>query len=508
MANLWRRLLGKQGVFSVVLIMSFFGLALYEIPTDFNRVIRSERSFPVKNTYFSGPLFVHPDNPRYFTDDSGKAIYLTGSHTWLNLQNGVLTDPPPPFDYSSWLDFLEAHNHNFFRLWVWEQTKWVAEWTEPYYFTPHPWQRTGPGDALDEKPKFDLTQFNQSYFDRIRERVIEAGNHGIYVSIMLFNGWSVDSKGQWGGKNNPWKGNPFNVNNNINGINGDPDGDNLGFEAHELDDAELTAIQEAYVKKIIDTVNDLDNVLFEISNESHDGSVDWQYHMIDLIHSYEAGKPKQHPVGMTATGPDDDLFASNAEWVSPYSGNSLEPFITDGSKVIILDTDHICGICGDRVWVWKSFTNGHNPIFMDQYDDSYKLDGGGYDMNNPNDVSLRRNLGYTLTYANRMNLVAMTPRPDLCSTSYCLANPASSGAEYLVYLPEGGTVNVDLSATSETLQVEWFNPDRGTTTDGGSVTGGSTQNFTAPFGGDAVLYIYTTSTPGETHKHYLPGVCR
>ena len=80
---------------------------------------------------------------------------------------------------------------------------------------------------------------------------------------------------------------------------------------------------------------------------------------------------------------------------------------------------------------------------MDQYDDSYKLDGGGYDMNNPNDVSLRHNLGYTLTYANRMNLVDMIPRSDLCSTGYCLANPIAKGAEYLVYLPNGGSTTVD-----------------------------------------------------------------
>jgi len=33
----------------------------------------------------SGPLRRHPANPRYFTDDSGRAVLLTGSHTWNNL---------------------------------------------------------------------------------------------------------------------------------------------------------------------------------------------------------------------------------------------------------------------------------------------------------------------------------------------------------------------------------------------------------------------------------------
>ncbi|MCK4714586.1 MAG: hypothetical protein KAT35_03355, partial [Candidatus Aenigmarchaeota archaeon] len=29
----------------------------------------------------ANPLTVHPDNPRYFADSSGNAVYLTGSHT-------------------------------------------------------------------------------------------------------------------------------------------------------------------------------------------------------------------------------------------------------------------------------------------------------------------------------------------------------------------------------------------------------------------------------------------
>ena len=39
-----------------------------------------------------GPLCVHPDNPRYFTDGTGKAVYLTGAHTWNNLVGLGLRD--------------------------------------------------------------------------------------------------------------------------------------------------------------------------------------------------------------------------------------------------------------------------------------------------------------------------------------------------------------------------------------------------------------------------------
>ena len=45
-------------------------------------------------TSIQGPLRAHPTNPRYSTDDSGQAIYLTGSNTWNNLQDIWDTDPP------------------------------------------------------------------------------------------------------------------------------------------------------------------------------------------------------------------------------------------------------------------------------------------------------------------------------------------------------------------------------------------------------------------------------
>src|SRR5262245_60556748 len=60
-----------------------------------------------------GPLRVHPENPRYFTDGSGRAVYLTGSHTWNNLVDMGRGDPPGPFDFDGYLDFLGRHGHNF-----------------------------------------------------------------------------------------------------------------------------------------------------------------------------------------------------------------------------------------------------------------------------------------------------------------------------------------------------------------------------------------------------------
>lgn len=440
-----------------------------------------------------GVLRVNPTNRRYFTDNSSRAILLTGSHTWFNLQDYGTTDPPTAFDYTAYLNFLQTNNHNFFRLWAWEQAKWATWTSSGVMFNPLPYQRTGPGTALDGKPKFDVTKFNQAYFDRMRSRIIEAGNRGIYVSIMLFDGFSVGKKSS-SDPGNPWPGHPYNASNNINGINGDPNQDGNGYEVQTLAISAITALQDAYVRKVIDTVNDLDNVLYEICNESNQGTaeINWQYHMIDLIHTYEASKPKQHPVGMTVpypNGNNTNLFNSNAEWISPNGtgGYQDNPPAADGRKIILSDTDHLWGIGGDRVWAWKSFTRGLHPIFMDVYD----CPGvpSGCNTNDPTWVSLRQNLGYIRNYANRINLVAMTPRGDLASSGYALANPVASGGEYLVYLPNGGSVTVNLSTTPGTLTVEWFNPSTGATIAGGTIAGGASRTLTAPFSGDAVLYL-------------------
>ena len=123
--------------------------------------------------------------------------YLTGSHTWDNL---IDRRSKPDFDYTGYLGFLRSHNHNFIRLWTRETaTQNPDDAIRDFY--PLPYQRTGPGTAMDGKPKFDLTKFNPVYFSRLRSRVQEARDRGIYVMVMLFNGFSIHNKG--GGRPNP-----------------------------------------------------------------------------------------------------------------------------------------------------------------------------------------------------------------------------------------------------------------------------------------------------------------
>ncbi|HOA53973.1 MAG TPA: hypothetical protein PKI05_17095, partial [Thermogutta sp.] len=233
----------------------------------------------------------------------------------------------------------------------------------------------------------------------------------------------------------------------------DLDGDGKAVEIHELKDPRILEIQKAYVRHVIDTVNEFDNVLYEISNENHPPSTDWQYEMIRFIKAYESEKGRQHPVGMTFQyrgGSNKTLFDSPADWISPNpeGGYRDDPPAADGSKVIINDTDHLWGIGGNRTWVWKSFMRGMNPIFMDPYDG--RILSRGSNLAWTEDV--RKAMGDVRKWSQRVDLTSMTPRPDLASTKYCLANP---GKEYLVFFPEK-TDGTEIQLVPGRYELRWF----------------------------------------------------
>ena len=500
------------------LLLLLIGLCFVGIACGGSDIVCSEKS--VRDLSTLGPssgapfglLSVSRQNPRYFADPQGNIVYLTGSHTWANIQDFTKNGVAFTFDYSAHLADLKRYQHNFTRIWTWESSRTDSH-TD---IGPLAYARTGPGTALDGDLKFDLEQFNPVYFDRLRTRIAAAQEQEMYVMVMLFQGFSLGKKGIA-----PWSGHPYNRANNINGVDGDSDGDESGNAVHTLAVPAITQLQRAYVRKVIDTLNDFDNVIWEISNESHSGATEWQYHLIDFIHSYEAEKSKQHPVVMGVQRPKENalLFRSPAEAIAPgHPVYAHDPPAADGSKIIIADTDHLWGIGGGQEWVWMSFVRGINPIFMDPHDASFLgPDSKCWE-------TVRWSMGYTRLFANRMRLATMSPRPDLASSGYCLTDPDQ---EYLVYLPcqgivQGrgcgllrrwsqlsqqiglqtvsqllgwsGTVSLDLSEASGVFQAEWFNPSTGKTLPAGTVTAGRRHTFYAPFSGDAILYLFADHT--------------
>jgi uncharacterized protein DUF6298 len=458
----------------VGIIFSIFVLALLITAVRQKQQTRSRAAA-------TGPLTVHPTNPRYFTDGSGKAVYLTGSYDSAAIGDG--------YNFTAHLDLSNKYYHNFIRLWPVRAPK-GREGSTYTYSDLQPWQRTGPGIAADGKPKFDLTKFNQAYFDKLRSYVTDAQTRGVYIGVMFFEGWWLAAEQDGRVEVSPWH--PFNANNNINGANADVNGDGKVYEYYINPPAKVKLLQHAYVKKVIDSVNDFDNVLYEIVNEAKIGSASWQVEMVDHVRSYESSKPKQHPVGMTSFYHDSNtnlMFSSNAHWVSPgISDYKNNPPAANGKKVILIDSDHLWGYGrgSGSTWVWKSFLRGLNPIYIDKSPPLNNI------VKSPEVEKIRWAMGDSHRYADKMSLSAMTPQGNLSSTGYALANP---GAEYLIYQPGSGPFSVTLQPA--TYQVEWFNPATRQTSPGEAVNGGSAQTFTPPFSGDAVLYLKNTNIAGS-----------
>jgi hypothetical protein len=505
--------------------------------------VKTSLDTPNSTSYAAGPLVVSKSNPRYFTvasEPNRKAIYLTGSHIWHNFHDGMgpgadCTETSEVLDFDAYLQFLNEHGHNFIRLWRWEQFQSQAAGGNYHLcMTPQPWQRTGPGNAKDGKPKFNLDEFNPSYFDRLRERVISAGKEGIYVGVMLFDGWALHLSPS----PDNVEGHPFHAMNNINsvGINSI-----LDYQVLPLD-PRVQSLQDAYIRKVVDTLHDLPNVLWEVANESSGGgtvekemaemlgfsetpewgdSTKWQYWVIDVVkwHEQEQGYDP-HPMGITMQFPvadqtrvNDPLFKSKAEWISPgyddeifaQGGHPMAPGSppsrwldnpppNEGRKVVLTDTDHYSGTA-DALWAWKSFLRGHHPILMD-----YGIIAGV----NPSDPAggapgvppyaafeaARFAMGDTLRYAQKMNLMAMEPHNDLSSTGFVLANP---GEEYLILQATDSADTFTVKLGTGTYTVEWYNVNSRETVSANKVivkSSGDT-SFKAPFAepGPAVLYL-------------------
>lgn len=457
---------------------------------------------------FNGPLRRCDKNPRYFTDDSGKAIYLTGSHTWAVMQEmWPENEPRHNMDFAGFLQMMYDNNHNFMRFWQFSlRSRNCPANKHTILYDPLPYERVGTEPANDGLPKYDLTRFNESYFQRLRERIIAAGEKGIYASVMMFEAWSI----KWSTPDqDAWLTHAYNPQNNINGITDDPIYPNgKAWGVYTLNCKQIKGYMEAFVRKVIDTVNDLDNVLYEICNEipHTQESMEWQEHMCTYIREYEKTKPKQHMIGITSEGGSQDnseLWETSADWISPSNGFRNEyrynPPAANGSKVIVSDTDHLWGHGGEVKWVWKSFTRGMNVLFMDPWEPF----PGDLDWWQDGDLTrnsryyhvwddLRRNMGYARALAQCFDLTNMIPDEYFCTSTYTLSN---KNKQYICYFPAGGYEGFDLRETDCDFQVEWLEPATGITYKAESLNidrlkGEKRVALHPPFEGQAVLLLF------------------
>ena len=435
-------------------------------------------------------LRLSPENPHLFVDGL-RPVYLVGDSFYGPVAN-------LDFDYEKYLDILESNGINLTRLFLFGFFDVsLADHLEVY-----PWPRTGPGTGFGGYMKFDLSQFDNTFFSRLTDFISEAADRGIYVELTLFEGVSLRNS------ENSWNLHAFNSQNNINGLNGDPNDDGVGYESYTLMLPALITVQEQYVKKVIDETNTFGNIFYEIANESpcngnplNAEEALWHEHFVEFITDYEATKPQQHLIAVNddftgfdgAPSANVDVLTYHVRTFSvdmePALVNSRAESLYSTNKPITFD-EPVPFLAGNSVVKWRKaawtrfVSGGHiNPL-----DWTFEGPHGG-DNDGTGGETLRRQLGILSRYVNNVvGFSEMVPHDNfvLSGNAYCLAN---IGSEYVLYLPEGGSVTVDLSGAAGTLPVEWLNVQTEQTTPASPATGGGPVAFVSPLTGDCVLHI-------------------
>ncbi|HEV8068791.1 MAG TPA: hypothetical protein VGP76_13725 [Planctomycetaceae bacterium] len=194
---------------------------------------------------------LHPENPRYFLFRGRPLVLIAATEHYGSVINR-------PFDFERYLaDAADKHQTmtRTFLLFREQQSarnpSSPCKPESPDFVTP--WPRTGPGNAIDGEPRFDLDQWNPEYFRRLHRFLSRASELGIVVELTLFSNTYGDSV---------WALNPLRAENNLQGV-----GKISWYEYNTLHNGPLVERQIAYATKIIQETSAYDNVYYEICNE-------------------------------------------------------------------------------------------------------------------------------------------------------------------------------------------------------------------------------------------------
>jgi hypothetical protein len=417
-----------------------------------------------------GALAVYAQNPHYFADRAGKPILLIGDYTW-----GTFSDPD--YDYKLMFNTLKEHGLNFARMWLW----WGCDSFPEPINRPNlnPYVRSGPGIANDGRPKYDLTRFNPAFFQRLRQVCSAARERGIFLQLTIFDAWMIKHP-------HLWRLHACNRDNNINGVDGDPRGTGRGTDGEQgfcsLANTKVVAAQKAFIREVLEAVDEFDNILFEIANENY-YNAEWERHLCEFIHQCEAAGPKRH-LAMPLDLPNHD-YGKIKTWNIERLHSSLLTASAAGQP-LVFDSDGL-GNPDDatvRRAAWTAFVSGGH---VDYLDDSLQP-GSEYhgDERGTRRAALRAQLGYLAGFARRTQFWRLQPSGQ--AVEHGRAYAFGSDTELVAYLPDGGSVTLAADTLGGAKAVRWFDPRTGRFV-GAAAAALQTRSFSAPGEGDWVLYI-------------------
>lgn len=429
-----------------------------------------------------GPLKLHPLNQHYFMYKGRPLALITSAEHYgavLNLD----------FDYHKYLETLASEGMNYTRIFTgtYFEIPGTSFGIEHNTLAPEKDMIITPWEIVETdktgRAIYDLTKWNSSYFIRLKDFISLAANKDIIVEITLFSSIYRD---------NHWDISPQNPLNNINILN-----PISRFDAQTPDNGDLLNYQILFVRKIVNELNDFDNIFFELQNEpwsdhavpvynlvnkedlvvndwtykadfADERSMVWQAKIASTISDEESRLPKKHLIAQNFTNfkapvpvVDDNISIINFHYAWPEAVEWNYHY----NRVIGFDESGFAG-SSDKVYrrqAWQFMLSGgglFNSLdysFYPGHEDGLgenKAPGGGSD-------TLRQQLKSLSDFLHGFELEKLQPYNNCVVYSPGLIPYILSDIEksYAVFLRAVGTkkTSLTLKTSNRTHIVRYLN---------------------------------------------------
>jgi hypothetical protein len=417
-----------------------------------------------------GPIQLHPENPHYFMYKGKPLVLITSAEHYGALLN-------LDFDYKKYLETLATDGMNYTRIFTGSYFEIPGESFNIKYNTlaPEndrvitPWAIVI--DDLSGNYRYDLSTWNESYFERLKDLISVAAEKAVIVEVTLFSSIYRDEH---------WDICPQNPANNINIKH-----DVTRFDAQTINNGTLMQFQEKFVRKMVRELNEFDNFFFEIQNEpwadhpvavlnienkealpdkdwrfnahyADESVMAWQEQIASFIADEEQNMDKKHLIAQNYTNykapipvVDDHISIINFHYNWPESVDWNYGY----NKVIGFDESGFAG-SDDKVYrrqAWRFILSGGGLFnnldysFFSGYEDGMlenEAPGGG-------GATLRTQLKILSDFIHGFDIVKLKPdhvsilhAPGL--VPYALSDPGMEYAIFLQSITESTMLKMDM----------------------------------------------------------------
>lgn len=404
------------------------------------------------------PISLHPDNSHYFLYKGKPMVLITSGEHYGAVMN-------PDFDYELYLKTLQKDGLNLTRTMTGGYFEPVGAFNiASNTLGPEPKKYLCPWKRASDGVKFDLNQWNEVYFSRLKDFISKAHKRGVIVELSLF--CPFYEEGQWALS-------PFNSKNNINGL-----GDIPRTDVYTLDKNKgLLEVQEKMVRKIVEELKEFPNLMYEISNEPYFGGItlEWQGYISKVIADAEKSFGYKHLITQNIANGSQKILHPNP-LVSVFNFHYAAPpktvTLNYGLNKVIGDNE--TGFNGQkdstyRKEAWEFILTGGGLFNNLDYSFTVGNEKGTFqypaDQPGGGSLTLRRQLSYLKKFMDSFNYVAMKPDTSVYAGGLNEKNKliilSEPGQQYALYLMGGKKISPQLQLPEGNYSLEWINPLNG-----------------------------------------------